>query len=78
MQRGSLDTRSNKLVNLARGSAAVHLSGVARRLRAKRSTQELHASRRVARVVVLRVSSEGIDDGQSVSGVERGAARRVS
>jgi hypothetical protein len=31
----------------------------------------------LARVVVLHVSSEEIDDGQSVSGVERGAARRV-
>jgi hypothetical protein len=32
----------------------------------------------LARVVVLRIRSEEIDDGQTVSGVERGAARRVS
>jgi hypothetical protein len=31
----------------------------------------------LARVVVFRVRSEEIDDGQSVSGVERGAAGRV-
>jgi hypothetical protein len=30
-----------------------------------------------ARVVVLRVRSEEIDDGRSVSGVERGVAGRV-
>jgi len=31
----------------------------------------------IARVVVFRVRSEKVDDGQSVSGVERGVAGRV-